>query len=172
MGGGGAMGGGGGMEGGERPEAPKFVVRWESSAAVREAALKIEDPASGRISEWAGEYYVVSVTGNRMMTGPSGPGGQRGAGSAPPDRAQQMQEMQQRLMQATTLRMKGKEPMPPAKVEMMRGQNGIRTVFLFPRTQAISAEDKEVEFETSMGPMKIKSKFALKDMNYQGQLAL
>lgn len=155
MGGGGMRGGAGGGGGmGDRGGVPKFVVRWERAAPVRDTAAKTEDPDASRIAELAQEYYVVSVSGNRMT------------GGAPA----RMQQMQERMAQAITLKRKGKDPIAPTKVGMLRAEKGMLTVFLFRRSQAISAED--VEFETSMGPMKVKSKFALKDMQYQGKLAL
>ncbi len=75
-------------------------------------------------------------------------------------------------MQATSLKTKGKQSVAPAKVEILQTESGMMTLFLFPRTQAIGPEDKEVTFETSMGPMAIKAKFVLKDMSYEGQPAL
>jgi hypothetical protein len=44
--------------------------------------------------------------------------------------------------------------------------------FLFPRSEAITLEDKEVEFETKLGPMEIKRKFKLQDMVFGGKLEL
>ena len=42
----------------------------------------------------------------------------------------------------------------------------------FPRTDAITLEDKDVEFITKLGPMEIKKKFKLEDMVFGGHLAL
>ena len=131
-GGGGGMGegpGGGGMGGpGGGMEAPKFVVRWESAMPVREAAAKSEDPVAAKIAELAKEYYVVSVSGTRMMGG--GPGG----GQRPQQDPSRMQDMQKRMIEATSLKRKGKDPIVPTSVQMVRGEKGMRTVFLFPRS--------------------------------------
>jgi hypothetical protein len=51
-------------------------------------------------------------------------------------------------------------------------EQGQVTAFLFLRTATIEADDKEVTFETAMGPLGIKCKFVLKEMIYQGKLAL
>jgi len=45
-------------------------------------------------------------------------------------------------------------------------------VFLFPRTANVLEDDKEVTFLTSMGRMEVRSKFALKEMNFRGKLEL
>jgi hypothetical protein len=36
----------------------------------------------------------------------------------------------------------------------------------------MDASDKEVTFHSQMGPMEVKVKFALKDMTFDGRLAL
>ena len=79
----------------------------------------------------------------------------------------------QRLVQAaTTLKPAGKEAILPTSVETVVAGGTMLTVFLFRRTEAISLEDKEVTFQTVLGPMRVKSKFRLKDMQYLGKLAL
>jgi hypothetical protein len=46
-------------------------------------------------------------------------------------------------------------------------------LFYFPKSeQALSLDDHEVEFATRMGPMELKHKFKLKEMTWQGKLAL
>jgi hypothetical protein len=57
-------------------------------------------------------------------------------------------------------------------VENIQTEKGSTIVFLFPRVDAIDADDKEVTFETGLGPLGIKCKFVLKDMRYGGKLAL
>lgn len=158
--GGGGMGGpGGGME------PPKFTVRWESAVPVREAAAKIEDVHGTKITVLAKEFYVISVSGTSMM--PVGRRGQDGQTQRPqPD----LSRMQERIVEATLLRIKGQDPVAPIKIEVLQG--GMSTLFLFPRSREISADTKEVSFETSMGPMTIKTKFSVKEMMYEGRPAL
>ena len=43
---------------------------------------------------------------------------------------------------------------------------------MFPRTEAITLEDKNVEFKLALGPMDVKKKFKLKDMVFNGNLEL
>lgn len=147
-------------------EAPKFLVRWESAALVREASAKAEDPNGAKLAELAKEYYVIS-TSSASLLGPARRG-QEGQGRPQPD----FSRMQERLIEVTSLRIKGQDSVAPAKIEALQTGAGTMTLFLFPRTRAINLDDKEVAFETSMGPMAIKTKFTLKDMVYDGQLAL
>ena len=77
------------------------------------------------------------------------------------------------MKEATKLERKGKDPISPVKVEMKEIENARVTWFYFEGGgQPIDAQDKEVTFTTRMGPMQIKAKFSLKDMSYQGKLAL
>src|SRR5206468_269342 len=94
-----------------------------------------------------------------------------GGGDWRPDPSR-VQEMQDRLKEATSLTAKGKDPITPARVEMIQTPEGRATAFLFPRTSDLSLDDKEVVFQTAMGPMAVKSTFKLKDMTYQGKLQL
>jgi hypothetical protein len=162
---GGGMGGpGGGME------PPKIIVRWESAEPVREALKRVESPAAGQLAEWAKDHYVISTSGMSMMR-PAGPGPGGPDGRPQPD-AGRMEQMQQRMREATSLKVKGKDPIAPVRIETIETGGGMLTVFLFPRGAAITPADKEVTFETALGPMAIKSKFNLKDMQYQGRPAL
>jgi len=163
--GGPGMGGGGPVGGppGEGPGGPpqfKAVVRWESAAPIR-AALKKE--SSGQDSE----FYVISVSGLPM------PGAGRrlpGQESTPEGDAERRQQMQERMKQATSLQPKGRLAISPARIE--NAGDGT-TVFFFARDGApLSFDDKEVAFTTRIGPLEIKAKFILKEMKYQGKLAI
>ena len=84
-----------------------------------------------------------------------------------------MTQMQDRLKSATIVRRKGKDPVGPARIETIRTADGSNTTyFLFPRSEAISASDKEVFFETALGPLEVKQKFVLKEMQFSGSLSL
>jgi hypothetical protein len=45
-------------------------------------------------------------------------------------------------------------------------------IFRFPKTTALTPDDREVEFRVTLGRMQIKKKFELRDMMYQGKLTL
>jgi hypothetical protein len=82
------------------------------------------------------------------------------------------QQMQERMKAAAALKIKGKDAIAPTRIEMATTPDGRTISFLFPRSSDIGMDDKEVAFETAMGPREIKVKFTLKDMVYGGKLAL
>jgi hypothetical protein len=155
--GGAPMGGppGGGMGG---PPQFKIVVRWESAVPVREAS-KQSLPAE------AEGHYVLSISGMPAMGDRPGPGG----GSAPP--ADFREQMLARIRKDTVLQPKGRNPFRPDNI-LPPNKDGAMLV-LFPiGAEPLKASDKEVIFQTKMGPLDLSAKFVLKDMLYRGQLAL
>jgi hypothetical protein len=179
----GSPGGGIGPPGGM--ELPKITVRWESAEPVREASSRAKSPTRHQFSEWVKEYYVLSISGmpamraggqapDRPGRGSRGPdaGGPGSQGGGPQPDSERIQQMQRLVQAATTLKPTGKEAILPTSVETVVAGGTMLTVFLFRRTEAISLEDKEVTFQTALGPMRVKSKFKLKDMQYLGKLAL
>ena len=66
------------------------------------------------------------------------------------------------------------KPIPGAQVGALANLAAalLVVVFGFPKTDAITVEDKEVEFVTSLGLTDIKKKFNLADMKFHGQLEL
>lgn len=176
-GGGGRMGGGMGGPGmgGPRGEgrsgsrsAPQLTVRWDSAAPVREAAAKGQpDAQAKKVAEWAREFYVVTITGMPMMQG-------RGRGEGQPESdSDRVAHAEDRLKDVTVLKLKGSGgSIAPARVEVTGAAGGRVIALLFPRSETISLDDKEVDFETLMGPREVKLKFTLKDMVYRGKLEL
>jgi hypothetical protein len=171
---GGGMGRGGGRRGGQGGgmASAKLTVRWESAAPVHQALLKNESADAAKFSDWAKDYYVVTVSGLPKM-GARRRGGDDDSQQQDPDQAKQMEErMQERLKENTSLKLKGRT-IAPERLETLEAADGTRTeAFLFPRTSNILAADKEVTFSMGMGPMEVKSKFALKDMQFKDKLEL
>ena len=163
------MGGGGMGGGGAAPSMPPVTVRWDSSGPLRELVARAgAREYSEMLNTRSKEFYVIAAVGYPMMN-------RRVPGSTQPDpeRVQQMaQQMANRVAQGTVLKRKGKEPLKPAKVERMESPAGTILLFMFPRTDPIDMDDKEVQFESKMGNMEIKTKFALKEMMYRGKLDL
>ena len=130
----------------------RATVRWESAAPVM-AAYKREIPENWK------DKYLISVSGLPMM-------GRRNPENPGPSKA-----LLTRLKDATELQRKGKDPIGASDVVM--AEDGMRVVYVFLRgSQPIEAADKEVVFSTKIGPIAIKTKFTLKDMVYDGKLAL
>lgn len=163
-GGRGGRGGGGGMGGGDMgsaPAMPKANVRWESAAPYQEAMKKMH--AEGASAADLEGFYVVTVTGLKL-----GVGGRR----ANVPSVEQMARARERMKDQTQLTRKGKDPIHCAKVDGTPSPEGTTLRFYFPRSEPISLDDKDVTFETRMGPMELKTKFGLKDMVWDGKLAL
>lgn len=150
--GGGTMGDNSGGAGplGDVTSMPTLLVRWESAKPIREAESKLEMEMPDR----ADEFYMLSVSWFPLQGRDPSPG------------------IKERLIAAAALKIKGKDPIPPADVEVIEGDKGILVVYFFPRKDAIQAADKEVIFEMNNGPSLLQVKFPLKDMKFGGELAL
>lgn len=126
------------------------TVRWGSSRAIR-AALKtpMEDDATS--------YYIVELVGNvPTFAAPDD--------DNPTANAQRVQM----LRESTKLERKSGDPIYLDRVETVAAG----TRFYFTRRDPIVPGNKEVTFTTKLGPLVIKAKFTLKDMQYKGKLDL
>jgi hypothetical protein len=170
--GGGAPGPGtmGGMQGdpsfgmGAPPPAaylPRVTVRWESAGPIRQLNMRGgNDQASAVVRE----YYVLTATG--LQPPRPRPDGQK------EEFGERLERMKQGLKENTHLTPKGRTPLTPARIELGQNEGKLVIVYFFSRTDEISADDKEVEFDSALGPMKMRAKFKLKDMMYDGKLEL
>jgi hypothetical protein len=149
---GGGGGGMGGPSGGGMPT-PTVTVVWDSSVPVQEARARLETP--GAAKDRLAKFYVVSVIGLPAMRRQAEPAA-----------------MREHLLQSAALVRKGKDPLRATDVELIPDEKKSTVRFFFPRGQAIQAEDKEVAFHLKMGPMEVQAKFSLKEMLFQGNLAL
>lgn len=177
MGGGGMGGGGmgrgrgGGGRGGPQMEQESVVVRWDTALPVK-LALRRGTPKDVNASEGetkpVEDTYVISVIGLRAP--------RHRQNSDDSDSSQSDENSQKRikdeLMTTTKLTPKGRDPLSPSGVQLdsMGGTSEVR--FIFPKKDPISLDDKEVEFETRLGPGKVSAKFHPKDMRYKGKLEL
>ena len=59
-----------------------------------------------------------------------------------------------------------------ADVQGQNSDKGAVLFFFFPRTDAIAADDKEVELSAKLGRLELKTKFRLAAMMFQGKLEL
>ena len=58
------------------------------------------------------------------------------------------------------------------KAQASQQPKGVDIFFLFPKTEAITLDDKEVEFVAKLGRIEIRRKFKLKDMMVGEKLEL
>lgn len=82
--------------------------------------------------------------------------------------------MRDTLMTETTLRRKNQAPIVPEDVRLFQNADDgmIRIIFLFPKTDVIELDDKDVELVTRLVDSEVKKKFKLEDMVFQDQLEL
>jgi hypothetical protein len=157
---GGGRGGAGGMGEVSAPSTT-VTVRWESALPVREATSRLELPFAlpAQLKDKPDQFYVISVNGFPMRALPS-----RG-GEDP-------QQALSRLRGIATLTCKGKEPIKAQGLRVLPGEKSFGIQYYFPRTAPITIEDNEVVFDSRTGPMKVETKFKLKDMVFDNQLNL
>jgi len=180
MGGGGGGGemGGGGMGGGGMQSLPTVHIRWDSATPVREAfsKLDVQNPFPKEIAAKVADYYVITVEGVRVPMGrPQGAAQQRQQrqqGDTQSLTREDLERLQQRMIQATTLIRKDKEPMRAEGVRLLQGERGPNFQFFFKKTDPIALEEKEVKLLMKVGPMTVETKFKPKDMVFDGALAL
>lgn len=191
-GGGGGMGmpgGGGGMgrnRGGQGPgmggdHNQTVTVQWQSALPVQQALLRSKfpdnTPGPGNPNytlDQPQKDYVIAVSGLRMPRRrsdndddvPQDPNSPNARPNMSPE------NMRRQLMGTSHLTVKNRAPIDAEDVKIDPNSPDNTILFYFPRTQPISLDDKEVAFETALGRMKIEHKFHVKDMKFQGKLAL
>jgi hypothetical protein len=170
-------GGGGGSKGGVAPagnfgQTPSLEMVWVSAKPVQEAH-HLDLPAK------LDNHYVIAVTGippqvlNAAMKGVGGRGGRSGAGADPTGATPPAAPADPTagLKRGATLVVKGKDPQNADAVLSMN--NNATVIFGFAKDALpLTVADKEVEFDLKLGTMSAKGKFVMKDMMYNGELAL
>jgi hypothetical protein len=168
-----AMGGGGGGGGGKRNrggengvsgpiESTTLIVRWQTALPVKQALAKMKYGSEVTTSEEARKIlatenaaYVIAITG----VGP-------GMIHAEPE------ALKKDLMERSALTVKGKDDLKPSDVQLGKAGRGFELYFVFPKKTQFSLDDKEIEFTTKLGAIGIRQRFRVKDMVYNGKLAL
>lgn len=155
---GGKMGGGGKRAGlGLDPaalagDAGKLMVRWESAAPVRAAEVLTGETAA---PEWDGDYYVIALYDVPGIT----PAAQK--------------NLRAELKQVSFLKRAGKKDVRLERVDIdLLGSRTARIVYLFPRSAALSGEDRRIEFVTQIGRIYVSQFFETGEMQFQGKLEL
>jgi hypothetical protein len=134
---------------------PIVTIIWASALPVRMAELKLRTHGQPTDAELQNlqrprDHYVVVVLGL----------------PAPDDLAQV-----NALASTASLDSHGKSI--PCLTSDFRNMNERNVyIFRFPKTPTLALDDREVEFRVTLGRMLLKKKFELRDMQYQGKLAL
>ena len=161
-GGGGGGRGRGGAEFANSVRRATVTVSWIRALPVKQALVRSEIGIDARIPPESQEllsqtelYYVVSVS------------------ELPPRFAAQAQDIPA-VVAETELKRKNKEPISPYDVRFFRNDadESIQVIYQFPKTDAITLDDEDVEFITKLGGIDVKKKFKLKDMVFGDRLVL
>jgi len=135
---------------------PTVTIIWASALPVRLAELKLRThgtPPTGAQMQAATkprENYVIVVVG-----------------LPEPENLAQVNA----LAPAASLDSSSKVlPCSRSEFRKINGRNIY--IFRFPKSSTFTVDDREVQFRVTLGRMQIKKKFELRDMQYQGKLAL
>jgi hypothetical protein len=138
------------------------TLAWSSALPLKQALVRAQTgqdapiPAEGQqLLEQEEPFYTISVVGL-------------------PQQFAALMQMKDAVQASTMLKIKDREPIAPADIGFFReSEQTMQIVYQFPKSDAITMDDKEVEFISKLGPdNEIKKKFKLKDMMFAGQLAL
>jgi hypothetical protein len=163
QGGGGGMGGGGGRRGGGGGggmQQRSILIRWVSALPIKQALIKNkfgDTAASDDAKKYLAQVepqYVVTLTGIPGMLARNDP-----------------DKVRDQVKSATSLNRKDKDPIAADTVELHPQSGQLSIIIRFPRTP-ITLDDKEVEFSTKLGPLVIKRKFKLSEMEFNGKLEM
>ncbi len=160
-GGGGAPGGGPGEGGGQSVPTLSVIVRWHSALPIRQALVRArfgdesaKSAEAAKILAADEKIYVVAIAGlpPTMLRG------------ATPES----------LKPNSLLQIKDRPVIAADRVQAQQDESGRVNLFLiFPHgDKPITIEDNEVEVAVKVGAMSIKRRFRLKDMMFDGKLAI
>jgi hypothetical protein len=160
-GGGGRRGRGGGGGGGAAPSEAIVTINvsFRSALPMRKALVRsrlgagatVPPDALELLNKDQGEYVIV-VSG------------------VPAAMARAIQDPA--LLEKSTIRAGKKSPVVAAALNVQPRTQTVDVVYIFPKSPAITADDKDVEVMLKVGPIEAKRKFNLKDMVYNGKLEL
>lgn len=144
--------------------APSMTVkiRWQTALPIKQALLRQRfgdevgtSSQAQTVLKGVDDVYLLVLEGLPLTMA------QRGG--------QRFGEMVKRGAQ---LKHGGKNAIAAGEVQMGVVDKKLVLYFVFPRTDAITLEDKDVEFVSKVGPMEIKRKFKLAEMVVDGKLKL
>jgi hypothetical protein len=150
-----------------KPGPTEVTVQCQSAIVVRMAATKNAGETVDVGSYKPLDEYVIAVIG-LPITAVGG-----GAASADSDSSSNQanqERVAENVKKSASIVRSGHDPLTPTKVELDQGSDG-RMLIHFSKSDPIGQGDKNVEFHlgTKSG---LKTKFSLKEMEYQGKLQL
>lgn len=130
--------------------ADALTVRWESALPVRVAELKAKEIGA---PDWDGDFYAIAVY------------------DVPGLKATNSEASI--LKREAFLKRDGKKDIKPERVDVLARANGLAiVVYLFPRSDEISRDDKRVRFTAQIARLYLERDFDPLEMVFQGKLQL
>ena len=154
----GGGGGGGEAEGGGGASGLQLSISWRSSLPLKKALVKSRaagdtiPPELQQILKTEETNYVIVLTG------------------VPLTYARTIQNTDQ--VKLSVIKRNKKPPIALAGIEMQQRTRSVDVIYVFPRTDRITEDEKEVEVVLRLGAIEAKHKFNLKDMVVDGKLEL
>jgi hypothetical protein len=138
------------------------LIRWDSAGPVREAAAISGESAPLDVGS-APKDYVIAVFG-LVPANMYRDAGRLDATSSSDDRVQvrDPEQLLEGLMASSRIVRRGRSAIAPDDAKIDAGTGALR--IFFPRTEPITAAEKEVVFRTRLGSLSVQKTFRLKDM--------
>jgi len=150
------------------PPTLNVTVRWDSALPVRQA-LERSHSMPGYSPELFSKDYVITVIGLVPAGRYTRPELNTRSGDGADD-VRNPEEMLEGVMRYSHLYRRGKPAIRPEDAKLDQATGTLH--LFFPRSDGITVEEKEVTFEMRFGSLSVLKRFRLKDMLYNGQLAL
>jgi hypothetical protein len=133
-------------------QTPALTLRWASALPVSSAQLIAHELNAPSVDE---DHYAIAVYGvpSRMIHGD-------------PD------SLGAELKNRAAIKRAGKKDMKPSSVEVLMHDEGPVILYLFPRSNEITRQDKKLEFDAEVGRLKFTQDFFPDEMLYQAKLEL
>ncbi len=164
----GGFGGGapGGPQGGGVPDfaPPSFevVARWQTALPIRQALVRLKygaeadkSPDAQKVLAEEERSYEIVLSGPLAAFLPGKP-----------------EDSAKALTEVTALSSRRTGEIKPSQIEVGKPGRSMDVLFVFPRSMPFTVDDQEVEFSTKLGTSKVKYKFKLKDMVFDGKLEM
>jgi hypothetical protein len=135
-----------------------LIVSWRSALPVKQAIARTKLGSEAATSPDAQKILAPDADSYVVGFGPIPVQMLRGDAAA--------------IKAAGTLSVKGKDPIAAADLKAERQGNAATLILFFPRSNAITVADNEVEFAFKLNTLNVKKKFKLKDMMFDGKLEL
>lgn len=135
----------------KRAKPHALEIRWESALPVRAAELKAQEDEP---PDWQGSLYAIAIYDVAGLENSS-------------------KALIKNFAKTAYLKRNGKKDLKPLRVELLPQEGGLTTIlYLFPRTEEITSEDKRIEFAAVLGRLSLAQYFYTEEMQFQGKLEL